>query len=494
MVLWMMESPKRKNIRLEVLSKAMLIAGHYGCIRIVRIVFGDLSEAQRKDVAGQSLGQAIREGNRDLVDLFAAYHFGSDDLCLAVERSGLEIVRTMLSRDSSPALLNGMNANMSTPLTLAAQYLKEDIAVFLLGFPGIDPSRHDRSHMTPLLYAASGGNYVITKAILDCYGSAVSGRIPEVNRAIRKAMRFSISTGQTADQQVRLQSKMDILLALLSVPGVDVNPIAKSETLLQCAARSGSAELVRELLKFPETDVNDFSDGGTALILALEGGFDDVSLMLIECDRVDLNYRHQKKGTAVQVAAQKGHAPVLKALITSPRFDPNRHELSHFLELAICQNRIEICQSLLEATLVDVDLSLLVGPILGAGDRMIECFLTHPTFLNCPDELALSILKQACRQDRVRAVELLLQRFDENVNLVIADSLSQDSLLGIAVECGSDRVIDFIVSHPKFDVVSSRPTQCRFSGIRSGPAQPSNVQSNCQASTSMHVPQMAQLR
>jgi ankyrin repeat protein len=343
MVLWMMESPKRKNIRLEVLSKAMLIAGRYGCIRIVRIVFGDLSEAQRTDVAGQSLGQAIREGNRDLVDLFAAYGFGSDDLCLAVEKSGLEIVRTMLSRDSSPALLNGMNADMSTPLTLAAQYLKEDIAVFLLAFPGIDPSRHDRSHMTPLLYAASRGNYAITKAILDCYGSAVCGRIPEVNRAIRKAMRFSISTGQTADQQVRLKSKMDILLALLSVRGVDVNPIAKSETLLQCAARSGSAELVRELLKYPETDVNDFSDGGTALIFALEGGFDDVSLMLIECDRVDLNYRHQKKGTVVQVAAQKGHAPVLKALITSQRFDPNRHELSYILELAICQNRIEIC-------------------------------------------------------------------------------------------------------------------------------------------------------
>jgi hypothetical protein len=110
---------------------------------------------------------------------------------------------------------------------------------------------------------------------------------------------------------------------------------------------------------------------------------------------------------------------------------------------------------LLEATVVDVDLSLLVRPILRAGDRMIEWFLTHPTFLNCPDELALSILKQACRQDRVRAVELLLQRFDENVNLVIADSPSQDSLLAIAVECGSERVIDFIVSHPKFDVVSA---------------------------------------
>jgi hypothetical protein len=258
-VIWLLKS--QKPIDFAALSGPLVSAGRFGCTPIVRMIFYRLPIEQQREMAAQAIEKAIEEQNLDLVDLFSSLGVSGENICLAAEKSNLAIVKKLVSRSDSPGLVNTRNSEQATPLTLATQHSKDDIALFLLSCPGIAPSLHDRRHMTPLVCAALHGRILVAKAIIEYYGTAVRERIPEVNRALRKAMRFpgqQVGFQGIPDSPALIQSKVAIILTLLSVPGVEVNPIVKGETLFQFAARIGSVELIEELLKFPEIDVNDF--------------------------------------------------------------------------------------------------------------------------------------------------------------------------------------------------------------------------------------------
>jgi ankyrin repeat protein len=421
-VIWLLKS--QKPIDFTALSGPLVTAGRFGCIPIVRMIFDQFPVERQREIAAQSIEKAIEEQNLDLVDLFSSLGVSGENLCLAAEKSSLEIVKKLVSRGDSPDIVNARNSEQSTPLTLATQHSKDDIALFLLNCPGIDPSIHDRQHMTPLVCAALHGRVLVAKAIIEHYGTAVRERIPEVNRALRKGMRFpgqEVGLQVIPDRPVLIQSKVAIMLTFLAVPGVEVNPIAKGETLFQFAAKIGSVELIEELMKFPQIDVNDFSESGTPLMISLEAGSDPVSLMLIECDRVDLNYSQNRKETSLQAAIQGSNLRILKFLIASPRFDPKRHDIVTALNLAILRQKLEICQTLVELPLFQIDgiLSLFTTLMLYGNDQLIDFFLHRM------DVRSLKILHNACVLDHMRITEFVLRQFDDDVNLVIETWLPQ---------------------------------------------------------------------
>jgi ankyrin repeat protein len=270
--------------------------------------------------------------------------------------------------------------------------------------------------MTSLIHAAYQGSVVITKAILEHYGARVSERIPEINRALRKAMRDPSQppNRQLVPENTNFpQSKVAIILALLAIPGIESNPIVEGETLLHFAARIGSLELLEELLKVTHDDVNDLSDSGTALMIALENGSDAVSRALIECPRVDVNYGF-KDYTTLQAAVQGSGSRVLKLLITSPRFDAKCHDAVSAFNFAIIRQNLDICQTLVESDLFQIPdhLPLITTLMLYGNEQLIDFFLPH---IQCSEH----VLHNAAVLGNVRIVEHALQTIGADVNVVI---------------------------------------------------------------------------
>jgi ankyrin repeat protein len=398
------------------LSKPLMNAGCYGHIAIVRMIFDRLPTEQQREISSRLMDKAIQQRNLDLVDLFSSLGVSGDNLCMAVELSSLEIVKKLVSRSDSPDIVNARNADWATPLTLAARHSREDIAVYLLSCPGILPSLYDRMHMTSLIHAAYQGSVVITKAILEHYGARVSERIPEINRALRKAMKAPSQppNWQLVPENTNFpQSKAAIILALLAIPGIESNPIVKGETLLHFAARIGSLELLKELLKVTHDDVNDLSDSGTALMIALENGSDAVSRALIECPRVNVNYGF-KDYTTLQAAVQGSGSRVLKLLINSPRFDAKCHDAVSAFNFAIIRQNLDICQTLVESELFQIPdhLPLITTLMLHGNEQLIDFFLPH---IQCSER----VLHNAAVLGNVRIVDHALRTIGADVNVVI---------------------------------------------------------------------------
>jgi ankyrin repeat protein len=193
-------------------------------------------------------------------------------LCLAVQKSDMAIVKALVARNSSPEFLNAFDPQYGSSLCAACQSQHFDVAKLLLSLPNIDLSVHDRHLKTPLILAERQGNLSLVQAIVSFYSDRIKSKLNEVNQAIRSAMRTPRG-GLLTDMLHPMESRILVILCLISIPGADVNSTVKTENLFLFAARHGSIELIDKLLQYPETEVNGYSQHGTALHIALEKSF-----------------------------------------------------------------------------------------------------------------------------------------------------------------------------------------------------------------------------
>jgi hypothetical protein len=153
-----------------------------------------------------------------------------------------------------------------------------------------------------------------------------------------------------------MESRILTLLCLLAVSGVNVNAVMKGRSLFLFAAQVGSLELIERLLEFKETKVNEYNRRGTGLMIALEKGFKEISIKLIEDDRIDVNYVNMRSKSLVESATEGGHFEVLSCLISSPRFDAGFHNVHSALKLSIKGKSHELTKFLLDSPVFDIDI------------------------------------------------------------------------------------------------------------------------------------------
>jgi ankyrin repeat protein len=390
-------------------------------------------------------------------------------------------------------------------LCAACQSQNFDLAKFLLSLPNIDLSVHDGHLKTPLILAARQGKLSLVQAIVSFYGDRINSKLNEVNQAIRSAMRTPRG-GLPTDMLHPMESRILVILCLISIPGADVNSTVKTENLFLFAARHGSIELIDKLLQYPETEVNGYSQHGTALHIALEKSFQEIGLRLIDCDRVDLNYKTLDKTSALQSAIKAGNPDVLLALLQSSRFDPTCHDAVAALQMSILLGRDSLSKILLQSSFYKYDVTephvqlgeckwtrsatsqtaarafgsqpstpqwgqykgeascFLDIAVAITSDEILDCLLKHPSVADCASESLLPVMATACSCNKLKVFQFLLPRFDDNVNLFIRGQ----SMLSIAVMSGSLEVVEFLQGHATFDPIKTNTMETLEAVIRSG--------------------------
>ncbi|KAH6866169.1 hypothetical protein BKA70DRAFT_1580080 [Coprinopsis sp. MPI-PUGE-AT-0042] len=203
----------------------------------------------------------------------------------------------------SAATLQSPNPEDSaSPWGLAWLQDNYDCAKALLSLPNIDVNVPDGdSRITPLVNVCTRGclegvNLLLASPGIDVNGRSMGGVISPRAPPIRGngELRYiwddmtSISDGIEDKSVTPLVAAardgyVDIVKALLSAPGMDVNVPCKGGTALVWATRRGEAAIVKLLLDFPGIDVNAVDNwrGLTALTWATERGYTEIVELLL---------------------------------------------------------------------------------------------------------------------------------------------------------------------------------------------------------------------
>lgn len=191
----------------------------------------------------------------------------------------------------------------------------------------------DQSGTTPLICAASGGHVKVVKWLLQCKA--------DPNKKCKRnstALQAASACGHAAVVELlaplthkpgrgqQLSSVFEAIkhgegesLAALLRNGhnIDQTYADTGMTPVHCAAALGKKEMVTACLAAgADPNIADVS-GASALLVAADKGFTEIAEMLLKYKKkpVDIEYRDQRGGTALHLAAQNGHYLITKMLL-----------------------------------------------------------------------------------------------------------------------------------------------------------------------------------
>ncbi|UCG60843.1 MAG: ankyrin repeat domain-containing protein [Candidatus Zixiibacteriota bacterium] len=236
---------------------------------------------------------AILADDRESVN--SADTAGSYPLHLAALHGHFEAVRSLIENGAAVSVGDRDN---TTPLICAAMRGNMDIVSFLLDH-GASISERDNYGNTPYLASAGGGNTDLVAYFLD--------QGVDVNQQDRQ--------GRSALHQAAFRGRTTVIEQLVNR---GANPYIKdndSMSILCGAAYSGQANAATLLIELG-ADVNEAPNrhGHTPLFAAIWNNRVDVVRLLIE-KGVDLRYQTPQEGTAMHLAAGRGHQDVCQVLL-----------------------------------------------------------------------------------------------------------------------------------------------------------------------------------
>lgn len=312
-----------------------------------------------------------------------------DAVKLAVAGNRIDIVKLILSKDSSPELGDGA----ITALRAAVEHSHLDTVNLLLSL-GVDPNGcpDEAGDKTTLVIAAGTGRIDIVNALLSV-GARLNARVKPSN--CRTALSSAAHIGNVA------------IVKLLISHGARINEAQLSDfglTPLQAAAEGGHTELVKLLLakgSFVNSPCNVARSGtalrlgggenlpaylktiegsGTALHAAAEGGHADVVKLLLNAG-ANMNKRRAcgKQETALAYASRFGHAATVKLLLShgaqvhcSRGWGP--------IQEAAEQGRLDILKLLLLNNHVEREISTASQAATRSGHtRIVDLLIEHGT-------------------------------------------------------------------------------------------------------------------
>ena len=287
--------------------------------------------------------------------LLAAGAFGGQDIFEAVTAGDLAKVKAAV--DADPQALEARNNYRQTPLILAIQKKKIEVAEYLLA-RGADVNAKETSGATPLSYAIAGGFTGLAKTLVE--------RKADINAPAMWNMSplpFALEFGQT-DIAEMLADKGAVL---------PVEPGPASYRIFFSACSNGSAKLVDRMLEkgFTIGD-NQYSRG--LPFLAAGGGSAAIVEKLIRLG-FDMDRKNELGWAPLHAAAEKGHTQVAAILLShGAAIDGRTLAGKSAYDIAVSLGKTEVAGLLKDkgADASGQKFPLLKGPYLGQpepGDK-----------------------------------------------------------------------------------------------------------------------------
>ena len=139
-----------------------------------------------------------------------------------------------------------------------------------------------------------------------------------------------------------------------------LNP--REDELFRCCA-SGNVSRFKRLFKYGKIDINMGSECGTLLSFASYKGHANLVRELLSMPGIDVNLAHQTGMTPLYYAAQEGHAEVVKLLLNTRGINVNLsvHTGATPLYIAAQKGHVEVVRLLLAAPGINVNLAEVEG-------------------------------------------------------------------------------------------------------------------------------------
>lgn len=367
----------------------------------------------------------------------------SQDIFTAIDEGNLETVQKLIEQD--PGLLNQRNADLLTPLNLAAANGRLEIAGFLLQ-RGADPAIGDRENSQPIHLAALNGHIPMVDLLLD---HKVNVDTKDDN--LMTPLLFAVSRGQAEMARHLIDHGADVkaqnnngfgallmaaisgntdLVRLFVESGARVNEKSNTGfTALHSAASYGRTEIVNYLIAKGADISAETNEGAQPLALAVGRNSYDAAAILIE-KSADVNHKDLNGFTALHDAAGRGNIPVARLLIEHGA-DVNAATPDGFVPLAYAafpENAGEMARFLI---LNGAD----VNPDPCKSDKTCTC---GPNFR--------TPLHAACDMAKIEVVKILVEN-GARVNLFSNTGLTP---LHYAVKSGNEEIVGYLLEHGAF--------------------------------------------
>ena len=202
---------------------------------------------------------------------------------------------------------------------------------------GVDPNEPEADGTTPLMRAVHGQMPQMAKLLIDAGAD------------VRKANSYGVTA-----LYIAARAGDAVATQMLLAAGADANATQPAgETVLMTAAKAGNADVVRALLTGGVEDVSlsALGEARAAARVAEAAGYGTPSNPTTDANYADANARERWYGrTAVMVAADEGHAEVVRLLIeVGADLNLLDHEGSSALSLARNSGHLDIVAELAAA-------------------------------------------------------------------------------------------------------------------------------------------------
>lgn len=386
-------------------------------------------------------------------------HVGQTPLHLAVIHDHLECVKLLLQEPSIQ--VNALSAEGFSPLNCAASLGLVDICKVLLKAPDIEINRPNDKDWTPLCSAAAEGYAQVVRELVkaqgihfnqgNCLGcspllcASHCGYVDVVDELLCLSgvlVNKVNNDGCTSLNTAAAKGHVLVVKRLVKAPGIKVNlKDHDGWTPLNTAALMGHPEVVEALLEVPDILVNEANDlGFSPLHSASVRGYVAVVEKLLGTSGVGVNQVCQDGGasgvvvnqvckdgcTALHMAAQKGHLPVVKALLRAQEVNVNlkSHDGWTPLNCAVSGGYLDVVEALLDVPgiLVNEGNSLGCSPLhcaaLQGHTAIIKALLAKATVdVNHQTLDGFTPLHCAIKHGRLEIAKALLAMPDIDVNV-----------------------------------------------------------------------------
>jgi ankyrin repeat protein len=249
-------------------------------------------------------------------DLLIQDHRKQSILMAAVQSGRLTAVRIILGLVTEESgILDSKDRDGWTPLTCAAMLGNSSILRLLLRPENVNEEDPD-SHMTPLLWASQYGNEEVIRLLLNS---------PSLNSGLNRytksesqctSLWLAVREGHLNIVKLLLQDhspqpalRKEWLNAIDRFPGFRFSP-------LQLSVRFGYTEMVRLLLAEQDVEINAQDNIGLSVFLtAINTGNTHLVMTLAEASTIDVNLKDHERHSALMLACQGGHLPIVKYLL-----------------------------------------------------------------------------------------------------------------------------------------------------------------------------------
>ena len=269
----------------------------------------------------------------------------------AINGGDLARVKVVVGTDSRA--LNSVNNYNQTPLIVALQEKKTEIAEYLIA-SGADVNARDKAHAAPLSYAITGGLNNIAKQLIDRDADIDTPAMWDL-----RPLAFALEFG-----------RLDIANMLIDKgAAIPAAPGEESYRLFFSACSNGFARLADKMLEKGFTiGENQYTHGLPHLAAA--GGSAAIVEKLIQLGFA-MNGKNELGWTPLHAAAEKGHSQVM-AMLLARGADINARTLSgkSAYNIAVALGHAEASDLLKEksADLSDQKFPVLKGPYLGQAE------------------------------------------------------------------------------------------------------------------------------